>query len=144
MKSRSRNKAAGDAASLPHKKSGNRRLPLQKRGPFVSATFAMTVDGKITTRDFGPVDFTSREDKRHLFQQRALADAVIIGHSTLKRDNVRLGVPEDLRQARIKRGQSPAPLRVIVSNGGKIDKELKIFQADPNKTGPILIFSTKR
>ena len=53
----------------------------------------MTVDGKITTRNFGPVDFTSREDKLHLFRQRALADAVIIGHSTLKRDNVRLRLP---------------------------------------------------
>ena len=57
----------------------------------------MTVDGKITTRDFTPVDFTSREDKQFLFRQRALADAVIIGHSTLKRDNVRLGVSEERR-----------------------------------------------
>ena len=40
--------------------------------PFVAATFAMTVDGKITTRTFSPVDFTSREDKLHL-----LADAVV-------------------------------------------------------------------
>ena len=103
----------------------------------------MTVDGKITTRDFAPVDFTSREDKQHLFRQRALADAVLIGHSTLKRDNVRLGVSEDLRQARIKRGQTPAPLRVIVSNEGRIDSQLKIFQS-PATAGPILIFSTKR
>ena len=131
--------------------SRRRKTESQRKGrshifqrPFVSATFAMTVDGKITTRDFGPVDFTSREDKQHLFQQRALADAVIIGHSTLKRDNVRLGVPEDLRQARRKRGRTPAPLRVIISNEGKIDNQLKIFQADPEKTGPILIFSTKR
>jgi len=141
MKSASRNKAVGGAASVPNKKSGSRRLPLQKKLPFVSATFAMTVDGKITTRDFGPVDFTSRGDKQHLFQQRALADAVIIGHSTLKRDNVRLGLPDDLKQARIKRGQTSAPLRVIVSNEGKIDSQLKIFQSD---TSPILIFSTKR
>jgi 5-amino-6-(5-phosphoribosylamino)uracil reductase len=111
--------------------------------PFVSATFAMTVDGKITTRDFAPVNFTSREDKQHLFRQRAIADAVLIGHSTLKRDNVRLGVSEELRQARIKRGQTPAPLRVIVSNEGKIDNQLKIFQS-PATAGPILIFSTKR
>src|SRR5438132_10063797 len=140
MKSRSRNKVrAGRAVS--------RRRPSSRKKevrPFVSATFAMTLDGKITTRDFTPVDFTSREDKQHLFQQRASADAVIIGHSTLKRDNVRLGVPEDLRQARIKRGQTPAPLRVIVSNAGKIDNQLRIFKADPEKTGPILIFSTKR
>jgi riboflavin-specific deaminase-like protein len=109
--------------------------------PFVSATFAMTVDGKITTRDFAPVDFTSREDKQFLFSQRALADAVLVGHSTLKRDNVRLGISEDLRAARMKRGQSGAPLRVIVSREGKIDNQLKIFQSE---ISPILIFSTKR
>jgi riboflavin-specific deaminase-like protein len=104
----------------------------------------MTVDGKITTRDFTPVDFTSREDKLHLFRQRALADAVMIGHSTLKRDNVRLGLPDDLKEARIKRGLTKAPLRVIVSNAGRVDHQLKIFQSDPAKAGPILIFSTKR
>lgn len=109
--------------------------------PFVSATFAMTVDGKITTRDFTPVDFTSREDKRHLFRQRSLADAVLIGHSTLKHDNPRLGVSEDLRQERIKRGQTAAPTRVVVSNEGRIDTQLKIFQWE---VSPILIFSTKR
>jgi riboflavin-specific deaminase-like protein len=104
----------------------------------------MTVDGRITTRDFAPVDFTSREDKQHLFRQRARADAVMIGHSTLKRDNVRLGLPAELIAERIKQGQTPAPVRVIVSNEGKIDNQLKIFQSDPAKTGPILIFSTKR
>src|SRR5438874_1554542 len=144
MKSRSRNKFAGDAASVSSKKKGSRRLPLQKKRPFVSATFAMTVDGKITTRDFAPVDFTSREDKQHLFRQRSLADAVIIGHKTLKRDNVRLGLPVELMTERIKRRQNPGPLRVIVSNEGKIDHQLKIFQSDSAKAGPILIFSTNR
>src|SRR5205085_9172350 len=36
------------------------------------------------------------------------------------------------------------PLRVIVSNEGRIDNQLKIFQSDPGTAGPILIFSTKR
>ena len=102
----------------------------------------MTVDGKITTKKFSPVDFTSREDKLHLFRQRALADTVLIGHSTLKRDNVRLGVPQaDLREARIERGQTPYPVRVIVSDKGKIDNRLNIFQSD---ISPIIIFSTRR
>jgi len=114
----------------------------KRQRPFVSATFAMTVDGKITTKKFSPVDFTSREDKLHLFRQRALADAVLIGHSTLKRDNVRLGVPQaDLREARIERGQAPYPVRVIVSDKGKIDNRLNIFQSD---ISPIIIFSTRR
>jgi 5-amino-6-(5-phosphoribosylamino)uracil reductase len=131
MKSRNRSKV--------RRKS---KAPLRKLArPFVSATFAMTLDGKITTRAFAPVDFTSREDKQHLFRQRGLADAVLLGHTTLERDNVRLGVSEDLRQQRIKRGQTPAPLRVIVSSKGRINVDLKIFQWE---LSPILIFSTKR
>ena len=117
-----------------------RRSHIRKR-PFVFATFAMTADGKVTTKKFGPVDFTSREDKLHLFRQRALADAVLLGHTSLERDNVRLGVPAELQELRIKRGQSRSPLRVIVSNKGRIDDRLKIFQSD---ISPILIFSTKR
>jgi riboflavin-specific deaminase-like protein len=110
--------------------------------PFVAATFAMTVDGKITTRSFSPVDFTSREDKMHLLRQRALGDAVLIGHTTLKQDNVRLGVPHaELREARVARGQTPYPLRVIVSNEGRIDPKLKIFQSD---ISPVIVFSTIR
>jgi 5-amino-6-(5-phosphoribosylamino)uracil reductase len=117
---------------------------MKRNRPFVVATFAMTVDGKITTRKLAPVDFTSREDKLHLFRQRALADAVLVGHTTLKRDNVRLGIPSELRGERLKRGQTPAPTRVIISNKGKIDNQLKIFQYDPATAGPILIFSTAR
>ena len=112
------------------------------RRPFVIATFAMTVDGKITTRSFSPIDFTSRADKLHLLRQRSLGDAVLVGHSTLKKDNVRLGLPqEDLRKARIARGQTEYPLRVIVSNEGKIDHRLNIFQT---RISPIIIFSTTR
>src|SRR6266542_2841414 len=109
--------------------------------PFVVATFAMTLDGKVTTKNFGPVDFTSREDKLHLFRQRALADAVLLGHTSLERDNVRLGVPAEMQDLRVKRGQPRSPLRVIVSNRGKIDDRLKIFQSG---ISPIVIFSTER
>ena len=113
----------------------------KRQRPFVVATFAMTVDGKVTTKNLSPVDFTSREDKLHLFRQRALADAVLIGHTSLKRDNVRLGLPVELQEARVKRGQSRCPLRMIISNEGRINHRLKIFQSD---ISPIIIFSTKR
>jgi len=109
--------------------------------PVVVATFAMTVDGKVTTKNLSPVTFTSRQDKLHLFRQRALADAVLIGHTSLKRDNVRLGLPSDMQENRIKKGQPRGPLRVIVSNEGKIDHRLKIFHSD---ISPIVIFSTQR
>jgi riboflavin-specific deaminase-like protein len=117
------------------------RRPTRRR-PFVAATFAMTADGKITTREYSPVDFTSREDKMHLLRQRSLADAVLVGYGTLRQDNVRLGLPAgELRDARIARGQTPSPIRVIVSNEGKIDVGLKIFASE---VAPILIFSTTK
>jgi 2,5-diamino-6-(ribosylamino)-4(3H)-pyrimidinone 5'-phosphate reductase len=139
MSSANRNENVG-------KTLGSRLSPHQGRSqihkrPFVVATFAMTTDGKVATKNFGPVDFTSREDKLHLFRQRALADAVLLGHTSLERDNVRLGVPAELQEFRIKRGQSRSPLRVIVSNKGRINNRLKIFQSD---IAPIIIFSTKR
>src|SRR5437762_1156390 len=91
----------------------------------------MTVDGKVTTKNYASVDFTSREDKAHLIRQRALGDAVLVGHSTIENDNVRLGIPrEDLRKERIARGQPPYPIRVIVSNKGRINPRLKIFRTD--------------
>lgn len=110
--------------------------------PHVAFTFATTIDGKITTKNRTPVDFTSRADKAHLIRQRALGDAVLIGHSTLKHDNVRLGIARaELRAERVARGQTDYPLRVIVSNEGRIDPALNIFQTD---FAPILIFSTTR
>jgi riboflavin-specific deaminase-like protein len=123
------------------RKSRRKGRSHSSKRPFVFATFAMTADGKVTTKNFGPVDFTSRQDKLHLFRQRALADAVLIGHTSLERDNVRLGLPAELQELRIKRGQTRCPLRVIVSNKGRIDDRLKIFQSD---VSPILIFSTTR
>jgi riboflavin-specific deaminase-like protein len=119
----------------------NPLMKQKRKRPFVAATFAMTVDGKVTTKNLSPVDFTSREDKLHLFRQRALADAVLIGHTSLKRDNVRLGLPAEMQATRVKRGQSRCPLRVIISNQGRIDHRLKIFQSD---VSPIIVFSTKR
>jgi riboflavin-specific deaminase-like protein len=135
-----------DVDCIAVKKTATQRTPARRaprpRRPFVLATFAMTVDGKITSRTFSPVDFTSREDKLHLMRQRSLGDAVLIGHSTLKQDNVRLGLPQvELREARVKRGQNPYPLRVIISNEGRIDHRLNLFQTD---ISPIVIFSTTR
>src|SRR5260370_33954406 len=94
---------------------------MKRNRPFVVATFAITADGKITTKKLSSVDFTSRKDKLHLFRQRALADAVLVGHTTLQRDNVRLGLPVELQELGTKRRPTRSPLPVIVPNEGKID-----------------------
>jgi riboflavin-specific deaminase-like protein len=129
-------------ALAPRSYPTRRRARSHIQLPFVAVTFAVTVDGKVTTKNYTPVDFTSREDKAHLIRQRALGDAVLVGHGTIENDNVRLGIPrEDLRKERIARGQPPYPIRVIVSNKGRINPKLRIFETD---FAPIIIFSTTR
>src|SRR4030095_6450285 len=141
MKSVVRNKNV-DRVSAPRSYPSRRRRRSHIRLPFVPVTLAMTVDGKVTTKNYASVDFTSREDKAHLIRKRALGDTVLVGHGTIENDNVRLGIPrEGLRKERVARGQSPYPIRVIVSNKGRINPRLKIFQTD---FAPIIIFSTTR
>src|SRR5438045_501917 len=141
MKSVVRNKEVG-GPSAPRSYPSRHRGRSHLQRPFVAVTFAMTVDGKVTTKHYASVEFASREDKAHLIRRRGLGDAVLVGHGTIENDNVRLGIPrEDLRKERITRGQSPYPIRVIVSNKGRINPRLKIFQTD---FAPIIIFSTTR
>ena len=111
-----------------------------KARPFVTANFAMTWDGRVSTRRFTPTNFTSKRDKRRLLEIRATADAVLVGVSTIVADNMAMGMPDEtLRAARIKRGQSPFPLRVLASNSGRVPKNLRVFTSDG---APIVIFST--
>jgi len=110
--------------------------------PFVLAHFAMTADGKISTRAFTPARFTSPADKRRLQETRAEADAVLAGRGTVAADSMSMGLSaRDLRGARVARGLPPVPLRVIVSNAGRFDLGWKVFHY---AASPLVIFSTTR
>ena len=99
--------------------------------PFVTANFAITADGRISTRNFTPSDFSSKRDKRRLVGIRASCDAVLVGARTLAADTMTLGIPGI-------RAKKP-PLRVIVSNSGRIAPALRVFQGDG---APVVIFTT--
>lgn len=99
--------------------------------PFVIANFAMTVDGKISTRNQTPAQFTSANDKRRFLEIRAMGDAVIAGRRTVEKDTMSLSLP----------GVAPdqGPLRVLISESGKISPKWKVFHS---AGGAIVIFST--
>ena len=110
--------------------------------PFVSVNFALTWDGKVSTRNFTPSDFSSPEDKRRLLAIRAKGDALLVGARTLIADNMSMGLPDvELRAGRLRRKQSEFPLRVILSNTGEISPDLRVFS---ESFSPIVIFSTLR
>jgi len=108
--------------------------------PIVAVNFATTWDGKVSTRKFTPANFSSKRDKHRLLEIRATGDALLVGKNTVANDNMSMGLPDEaLRARRIRRKQAPWPLRVIVSNSGRIDPSWKIFQHD---FSPIVIYST--
>lgn len=108
--------------------------------PFVEANFAVTVDGKVSTRDYVPTGFTSARDKRRLLEIRARGDALLVGRRTLETDNMAMALPApDLREARLRAGRTAEPLRVIFSNGGDLRPDLKVFRTPG---APIVIFTT--
>lgn len=110
--------------------------------PFVTANFAITADGRISTRSFTPADFSSKRDKRRLSEIRATCDAVLAGVRTIAADNMMMGLPvEELRAARVQKGLPPYPTRVLASRSGDIDPGLRVFTRD---FSPIIVFSTEK
>ena len=108
--------------------------------PRIIVNFAITVDGKVSTSALTPARFTSSNDKRRLLEIRSLGDALLVGRNTVQIDNMSMGLPdEDLRTARVQRGQTEYPLRVVVSNSGNLSTDLNIFN---HRFSPIVIYST--
>jgi len=102
----------------------------------------MTWDGRISTRRATPANFTSPRDKRRLLEIRAECDAILASAKTIATDTMTMGLPDaDLRSQREKRRQNAYPLRVLITNSGRIDPKLRIFEST---FSPIVIFSTTR
>ncbi|MCX6906988.1 MAG: dihydrofolate reductase family protein [Verrucomicrobia bacterium] len=110
--------------------------------PFVFLNMAMTLDGKTSTVERRPTDWTSKTDKRRLIALRATADAVMVGARTSETDRTSLSIPDErLQRARVRRGQPPHPLRVIVSGNGSFRENIRAFE---RQVSPILIFTSRR
>src|SRR6266700_2435434 len=97
--------------------------------PFVTANFAVTWDARISTRNGTPSTFASPRDERRLVEIRAQCDAILASAKTIAADNMTMGLPDPaLRTARTRRRQSPYPLRVLLTNSGCIDPQLRLFE----------------
>lgn len=111
------------------------------RCPSVEANFAVTVDGKVSTRGYAPTGFTSERDRRRLLEIRARGDALIVGRGTLEKDNMTMRLPQrSLRERRLREGLTAEPLRVIFSNRGDLRREMKVFRTPG---APIVVFTTR-
>ncbi len=108
--------------------------------PRVIANFALTADGKVSTKNRTASGFTSTADKDRLREIRALGDAVMVSASTAKADrmSMTLSTPA-LRKGRTARGLPAEPLRIVISHSGaSLNAKLNVF----HKAGaPIIAFA---
>ena len=79
---------------------------------------AMTVDGKIATAT-GDSRISSKQDLARVHKLRALADAIVVGISTVLADDPRLTV-------RLVRGKNPT--RVVVDSRGRIPLDSQVLR----------------
>jgi riboflavin biosynthesis pyrimidine reductase len=88
--------------------------------PQISANFAISADGKISSAARRPSGWTSAEDHRRLLELRAGADALLVGRGTLEADRMTLLVPPELAGGR-------QALRCVVSRRGRFDRAQPLF-----------------
>lgn len=88
--------------------------------PQVALNFAITADGKISTREGIPSGWTSAADFERFLQLRLSADALLVGRGTLEADRMGLTIPPRLAPAR-------QPLRCVASRSGHFDPGHKLF-----------------
>ena len=96
--------------------------------PFVTAKFAMSLDGKIATRSGDSKWISGEKARRQVHRLRAASDAVMVGIGTVLADEPRL-------TARDKTGEpfDRQPLRVVVDTRGRMPVDAPML-GEPGRT----------
>ncbi|WP_323220303.1 bifunctional diaminohydroxyphosphoribosylaminopyrimidine deaminase/5-amino-6-(5-phosphoribosylamino)uracil reductase RibD [Spirulina sp. 06S082] len=93
--------------------------------PWGVLKYAMTLDGKIAATSGHSAWVTGPRSRHRVHQERAIADAVIVGGNTVRRDNPHLTT----------HGVSPRnPLRVVMSRTLDLPLEANLWQVRENPT----------
>ena len=109
--------------------------------PHTSLMMAISLDGKISTRDGAGPRFASGADGIRLRETRSHADAILVGAGTIIADDPTFTEHGKYKDLRVQRGLAPNPIKVVVSGSGSVPETARMFH--PNGA-PALVFTTER
>jgi 5-amino-6-(5-phosphoribosylamino)uracil reductase len=96
--------------------------------PYVTLSCAMSIDGYLDTTGPDRLALSNAADLDRVDHVRSENDAIMIGASTVRRDNPRLLVRSEQRQAaRAAAGLPGSPLKVTVTARGDLDPDAAFF-----------------
>lgn len=96
--------------------------------PYVTLSCAMSLDGYLDTEAPRRLAMSNAEDFDRVDQLRAGSDAIMVGASTVRRDNPRLLVRSDRRRMlRLHAGREETPIKVTVTASGDLPQDSAFF-----------------
>ena len=96
--------------------------------PYVTAQWAMTLDGKMATHTGDSYWVSGPEALVWLHNLRDRVDAILIGSGTARIDNPQLTVRLTPEQRSYQRSPRQGPLRVVLASRGLLPNHLKLLQ----------------
>ena len=95
----------------------------------VRLNMAISVDGFIDDQSSEPLILSNASDWDEVDQLRAWCDAILVGASTIRKDDSRLLLRnEQRRKSRIAQGRPADPIKVTLTASGQIDPQSRFLQ----------------
>jgi riboflavin-specific deaminase-like protein len=102
--------------------------------PYVLLSVATSIDGCVDDISSHRLRLSSTEDRDRVDEVRAQSDALLIGATTMRRDDPQLLVRSEARRfARIERGLPEHPLKVTVTGSGDLDPTARFWHRGGQK-----------
>jgi diaminohydroxyphosphoribosylaminopyrimidine deaminase/5-amino-6-(5-phosphoribosylamino)uracil reductase len=98
--------------------------------PYVTAKWAMTLDGKIATRTGASFWISGPLARQWVHRLRDRVDAILVGAGTVRADDPQLTVRLTPEQRECERAERQGPLRVVLSSRGELPVQSQLFQPD--------------
>jgi 5-amino-6-(5-phosphoribosylamino)uracil reductase len=98
--------------------------------PYVLLSCAMSADGYIDDATTQRLLLSNDADFDRVDDERAKADAILVGANTIRRDNPRLLVRSAARQqARLAQGLPASPIKATITRSGNLEPSASFFTA---------------